>query len=855
MKHLKTLTGLMVLIGCMSLAARAEAGVKSPLLANSMTPEWCDVRTYSQDQNADGNAIAATLRHRISQYNASSKCLFYIFFTYENAVSTGTSKINKTLQLDAPLVLENVLTNRVDQTACVTNGVISPKCSGVFISGYGTEFDAQSTPPKKDLMGITLDATSFTNDASKCAIVVKNGFQAKQQIKGITIKAHSSNQRICDHNGVNLMNADDPWCPGKKGKDCSFADVSYSPPDTVEDPAPVVIDRDGDGVPDTADSCLDDDGPVTNGGCPTSTHCVNAAGEVKAKDGVDADGDGIDKACDSNDTPNATVTDDDGDGVDNAHDKCPNTPAGTNVTGYGCTDADQDGVMESCSTYTGGLCITDNCPGAAGPSANFGCPVPVVTPANDADGDTVPDAKDKCPNLQASVTCAAVIAGQYSGQGVTQPNCNQDLDFDNDGKGNYCDNDGDIDGDGLADATDPNPNTADADGDHVCDGPVAKDISIQGYSVNCSAGPDACPLDSNPNHNAGNLCGSSPVVPPVNQNNTDGDGILNNFEDKNSNGVVDIGETCSFKDQPLAAGVTMPASCATPEDSDSDGFMDGVDCFPLDTTKQACGSLTIVKDPDFDNDGICDEAKTVAAADDPDGVGCTPNAAGKADNCPGASNANQADSNNNDIGDICDPTGSGSVGGNETDTDNDGLPDDMEDGKIFCSSSTNADTDGDGLKDGEEANGATYQGGFGLCDPDVDGDQVCDGPNAVNAEDGTSICTASTLGDNCPLVWNTDQVDSDANGKGDVCEGDTDGDKAADDKDNCAFIANEDQADTDGDGIGDACDPDFSESLNAAEGCGCRIEGKSAGTPTSMMPFLGMFLPLVMFRIFRKRSV
>lgn len=55
------------------------------------------------------------------------------------------------------------------------------------------------------------------------------------------------------------------------------------------------------------------------------------------------------------------------------------------------------------------------------------------------------------------------------------------------------------------------------------------------------------------------------------------------------------------------------------------------------------------------------------------------------------------------------------------------------------------------------------------------------------------------LQDNCPLVSNPDQTDSDPDGsdkKGDAC-------------DNCPTIPNLDQEDTDGDGRGDACDDDL----------------------------------------------
>jgi hypothetical protein len=60
--------------------------------------------------------------------------------------------------------------------------------------------------------------------------------------------------------------------------------------------------------------------------------------------------------------------------------------------------------------------------------------------------------------------------------------------------------------------------------------------------------------------------------------------------------------------------------------------------------------------------------------------------------------------------------------------------------------------------------------------------------------------------DNCPLVSNPDQLDTDMDGAGNVCDIDDDGDNVADTIDNCPLNANPDQADFDADGIGDACD-------------------------------------------------
>ena len=63
--------------------------------------------------------------------------------------------------------------------------------------------------------------------------------------------------------------------------------------------------------------------------------------------------------------------------------------------------------------------------------------------------------------------------------------------------------------------------------------------------------------------------------------------------------------------------------------------------------------------------------------------------------------------------------------------------------------------------------------------------------------------------DNCPEIPNADQVDTDSDGRGDVCDDDDDNDGIPDVRDNCPLRPNPDQADQDRDGRGDVCDSDY----------------------------------------------
>lgn len=141
-------------------------------------------------------------------------------------------------------------------------------------------------------------------------------------------------------------------------------------------------------------------------------------------------------------------------------------------------------------------------------------------------------------------------------------------------------------------------------------------------------------------------------------------------------------------------------------------------------------------DDDYDNDGI-------------------PNTD---DNCPYVANADQADEDEDGIGDICEL-----IITCLTHPQLDLCNDDNMCTTDFC------DEDG------------------GCVNVPIDGCEPID--NGVDS-DGDGIFDDV---DNCPNIANADQADADGDGIGDVC-------------DNCLNIANADQVDTNGNGTGDACD-------------------------------------------------
>ena len=263
------------------------------------------------------------------------------------------------------------------------------------------------------------------------------------------------------------------------------------------------------------------------------------------------------------------------------------------------------------------------------------------------------------------------LADELETRTATQPD---DADTDDDGEPDGNCGSEDLNANGQVDPGETDPRNPDTDEDGLYDGLEKGLTELQTEDTDVYAGYFV--VDADP----------TTLTDPTNPD-SDGDGLLDGIEDANHNGAFEpeLGETdpnnsdtdgdgtmdgldlCpsdSEKAEPGACG------CGYPDiDSDGDGFADCIDTCMDDPTKIEPGICGCgVADIDSDGDGtmncldLCpaDPGKTAPGvcgcgsadsdADDDSVVDCK-------DNCPDTYNPDQADSDGDGIGDVCDSGG------------------------------------------------------------------------------------------------------------------------------------------------------------------------------------------------------
>jgi len=262
------------------------------------------------------------------------------------------------------------------------------------------------------------------------------------------------------------------------------------------------------------------------------------------------------------------------------------------------------------------------------------------------------------------------------------------------------------------------------------------------------------------------------------QKNTDGDAQGDACDsDDDNDGIVDSSDSCPLQPETFNGYQDTDGCPDTPPPSAPASPPPTTPSTPPPTTPSTTPPPTTPSTPtqpattppstqtssiDYDNDGISDNS----------------------DNCVLDSNPDQKNTDGDALGDVCD-----------SDDDNDAIPDATDQCPL----------------EAETFNGFEDEDG---CPESVTTTQQESSQALVGDFDGDSIADEI---DNCLIDSNPDQMDTDGDGLGDVCDtddgptvtaDDMDGDGIRDGLDNCLTISNPSQTNNDGDSQGDACDSD-----------------------------------------------
>ena len=230
-------------------------------------------------------------------------------------------------------------------------------------------------------------------------------------------------------------------------------------------------------------------------------------------------------------------------------------------------------------------------------------------------------------------------------------------------------------------------------------------------------------------------------------------------------------------------------------DEDSDGF--GPTAAGEVVDENGCSAQQRLED--LDGDGIHDSLDN-----DKDGDGVLTD--------------QDADDSDDSVG--IDTDGDGQADVTDDDIDNDGVPnaedkcDEESDGfGPTAAGVDSADVDDKGCSRAQRDEDLDNDGIHDSLDDDKDGDSV---DNDEDLDPENSSVGADTDGDlvadavdNCPDVVNPDQLDSDGDDIGDLCDNDKDNDGVIDNDDNCLLVPNPNQSNLDEDVAGDVCDVDI----------------------------------------------